>query len=428
MRTSKHSLSSQRGAVLIHVAVALLALIAFSTFVVDYGIMWVGRGQAQTAADAGALSGALTLAFEGTTAQTAAKEKARVAAIANPVFGQAPDVQLTDVTFPACPPGTPGIANTCVKVNAFRNQARGNPLPTFFGKIVNVASQGVRATAMAQVLNGNATTCLRPWSVVDRWDEWAPGAEPDYPNPDPDFNATSTYDKYEKKSPEADLYVPPSASSPGTGYTVTGDWGKQFAVKTGPTPAVSSGWFQAIKLARTDGGGNGANVYRENIRSCNGYVSSYAQPATVCPNTIGNDDRAYWGERGCFEVETGNMSGPTSQGVGDLIAQDPGASWGAGGVINSSFAVSPRIVPVGVINIDAYLAQNPSGGGGVVRMSNIFGFFIEGMGIVNADGSFTLKASGDAVIGRLTTVPAITQGGGSVDPAASFLKQVALVR
>ena len=44
---------------LILVALSLVTLIAFTTFVVDYGAMWVGRRQAQNAADAGALAGAV---------------------------------------------------------------------------------------------------------------------------------------------------------------------------------------------------------------------------------------------------------------------------------------------------------------------------------------------------------------------------------
>src|SRR3990170_1491408 len=111
--------TSERGAVLIQVAVALLGLVAFTAFVVDYGVMWVSRGQVQTSADAGALSGAIALAFESPTDFAAAQEKARVVARANQVFGQAPDVLLTDVTFPPCPPGAPGLPDTCVKVDAF---------------------------------------------------------------------------------------------------------------------------------------------------------------------------------------------------------------------------------------------------------------------------------------------------------------------
>ena len=134
MRKATYAHSSQRGAVLIHVAIALLGLIAFTTFVVDYGVMWVSRSQAQTSADAGALAGAISLAFDSGTDFDGAKEKARAVAIANLVFGQAPDVQIPtgklngDVTFPPCPPNTPGLPDTCVKVDVFRNQARQTPL------------------------------------------------------------------------------------------------------------------------------------------------------------------------------------------------------------------------------------------------------------------------------------------------------------
>ena len=47
---------NERGAILIHVAIALLGLLAFSAFSIDHGVMMVSRGQAQTAADAGALA------------------------------------------------------------------------------------------------------------------------------------------------------------------------------------------------------------------------------------------------------------------------------------------------------------------------------------------------------------------------------------
>ena len=46
------------GAIIIHVAFALMALLAFTSFVIDYGVMWVSRAQAQNVADAGALAGA----------------------------------------------------------------------------------------------------------------------------------------------------------------------------------------------------------------------------------------------------------------------------------------------------------------------------------------------------------------------------------
>lgn len=87
------------------------------------------------------------------------------------------------MTFPPCPPGAPGLPDTCVKVDVFRNQTRLNPLPTFMGRLAGVNNQGVRATATAQILTGDTTDCMRPWAVLDKWLESAEnpadGAGPD---------------------------------------------------------------------------------------------------------------------------------------------------------------------------------------------------------------------------------------------------------
>ncbi len=280
---------NERGAVLIQVAVALLALLALSSFVFDYGVMWVSRGQAQNAADAGALSGAISLAFDSSTDQDAARAKAIALARRNRVWTQEPDITNADVTFPPCPPGAPGLPDTCVKVDVFRNQrAGGSPLPVFFSRLVGLTNQGVRATATAQIITGDTTDCLKPWAILDRWDEYntaTNGPESEYPNPDPDFLPSSTFDRYstgQGSSPpqENDLYVRPTpgpSGSPGTGFRLPQDEGRQFGIKvdSNTSSTVSPGWFRAIRLPRLDGQ-NGGNVYRDNIRSCGGLPSSYA--------------------------------------------------------------------------------------------------------------------------------------------------------
>jgi Flp pilus assembly protein TadG len=418
--------------VLIQVAVAMLALLALSAFVFDYGVMWVSRGQAQNAADAGALSGAISLAFNSPTDQGAARARAIAMAKANQVWTQAPSVTDADVTFPACPPGIPGPQDNCVKVNVYRNQARGNPLPTFFAKLAGVANQGAVATATAQVVTGDTTSCLRPWAVVDRWQEFGPEG----PTPLP----TSTYDKYSTGQgnlppQENDVYIPPSQGG-GTGYTLPADLGRQFAIKMGPTGGneISSGWFRTIDLPRADTTQLGNNTVQSNILSCNGLPASFANPATVCPSSIPNNwtDTAYWAARGCYRVQTGATVGSTRNSIQALIAQDPGASWSNGNITGSGFdppTSSPRLVPVGVMDIDWYLSQDPTGNNGVLRMVNIFGFFIEGMGNVDRNtGAITLAANGQSVIGRIMTLPASATGNSSLPSNASFLVTVRLVR
>lgn len=447
--------SSERGAVIIQVAVCLLVLLAFSAFVVDYGIMWASRGQAQTAADAGALTAAIALGYDGLTdvnlpaAKVDAQQKAQAVARTNLVWGQSPDVQLTDITFPACPPNSPGPPDTCVRVDAFRNQARNNPLSMFFGTLVGVTAQGVQATATAQIIGANVTDCLKPWAVVDRWDEFTPQQYVPTTNWNPandtEWNGGGgiSFDRYstgQGKAPpqENDFYQPPTQTEVGTGYNLKYDSGTQYAVKTdsNTNSTVSPGWFRAIRIPRLDGQ-TGANVYGENIRSCGGLPNGYADPATVCPDDINNGNAAYWAERGCYGVEPGNMVGPTRSGVDDLIARDPGAQWvsvgpgGQQGYVTGSNAPnwwqSPRVVPIGVIDINHFMQQDPNGQNGVLKMVNIFGFFIEGMGDVNdATGAITPNSNGKAVIGRILTIPGL--GRSRLSTNSVFLRSIILVR
>ncbi len=92
-------------------------------------------------------------------------------------------------------------------------------------------------------------------------------------------------------------------------------------------------------------------------------------------------------------------------------------------------ATSPRVVPIGVMDIDWYLSNDPTGNNGVLRMVNIFGFFIEGMGDVDRNtGAITLAANGQSVIGRIMTLPGIAGGNSTLPGNSSFLVTVRLVR
>jgi hypothetical protein len=433
--------SSERGAVVIQVAVAMIGLLAFSAFVVDYGVMWASRGQAQNAADAGALSGAIALAFDSSTDFAGARTKAQVMARQNWVWGQAPSVLPSDVTFPfPCPPGAPGLPDTCVKVDVFRNQARGNALPIFFANLVGVPSQGVKATATAQIVTGDMTDCLKPWAIVDRWDEFnGAHAEHNYPAPDPDFNGTSTYDMYSdgkggKPPQEDDWYVPPSATSTGTGWRLPADEGRQFAVKADGANTISSGWFMEIKLPRADGDWNGGNTYRNNIETCGGLPYSIATPGIACPADISQSDAPYWASKGCFGVKTGGTVGPTRMGIETLIAKDPSATYNTSTktIDGSTFSPptrSPRVVPIAAMDISDYLSRNPTGSTGTVRLANIYGYFIEGMGDVDKNtGAMSLNPAGKAVLGRIMTIPALATGSSPLPANASFLRTIILVR
>jgi hypothetical protein len=172
---------------------------------------------------------------------------------------------------------------------------------------------------------------------------------------------------------------------------------------------ISSGWFQPLALPNADGSASsGGNDYRNNIATCNPNVFPIG---SVVP------------------TEQGNMVGPTAQGVGDLVAKDPGASWNlstntiqgscAPGICPDGqyHARSPRIVPLVLFDVDTFFQGSPNGKASVT-ISNIMGFFVEGMG----------GAGNKDVLGRLAAIPGVVANGGTVEKTASFLRKVRLVR
>jgi hypothetical protein len=363
-----------RGAILVHVAIALLALVAFTTFVADYGALWTARRQAQNAADSAALAGAISLAWDNSTDLSftgPAYEAAYAESQRNFIYGKPPDVQHTDITFGVCPDGSPN----CIRVNVYRTADRGNPLPMFFGYFVGLTSQSVKAMAIAEVGAANATNCMLPFTVPDQFI---------------DNNGNDVYDA-------GDTFVAPSSSGPGTGYTVATTYGTEFELKGGAQQMLSPGWRQALDF------GAGASTYRAAISGC--IDVEYGIGDIVPP-------------------KNGNMSGPTMQGIDDLIAEDPNAYWDSTSktIKNScvsdgtcpGYTQSPRIRPVPVFD-PAYFYTT-----GLIRITNFFGFFVERD---NGNGN------NSQVYGILINVPAFVDASkGSVTAASAYLTTIYLVR
>ena len=382
---------TQRGAILIHIMIAMLGLLAFSAFSIDHGVMMVSRGQAQNAADAGALAAASYLAFDALGDQAGAQLMGEAAAEMNLVWGQPPDVTPADVTFPSCPPGAPGPPDQCVRVDVFRNQRPGgSPLPVFFGSLVGVLNQGVRGTATAQVLMADTAQCLKPWAVLDKWLDTQPGGW------DPD----AVYDEA-----DGDYYNPPTPGDPGTGFTVEVDYGQQLILKAANGNNPSPSWYGPVVINPSEG--QGASVYRENIRTC---------------------DATQWSPDSWMTVEPGNMVGPTRQGVNDLVALDFLASWDpnrdngptmppggpVGGCMSAGTCdISPRIGVLPVADTAVFFAGRTTGRIDVY-VRQFLGFWIEGM-------------QGNDVIGYIMIYPAVASGS-TFNWSSSFLRTVVLVR
>ena len=409
---ARTSLRSNRGAILLNVATGLMVFIGVTAFVVDYGVMWVGRGQAQNAADAGALAGAVAMAFDanGWTDRTPtgpARASALRMAQVHSIWGQPPNVDVnTDVFFTGLPAAMcPADANgrtPCIRVDVYRNQTRGNPLPAIFGLAVGLVDQGVRATATARVAVADASDCLKPWIIPDKWAEHYPVETA--------WTSASTFETGAQQGQTwtpfnpPDVYTPPSSNGPGTGFTVAADLGMMVTLKAGgPQTSISPGVYFPVRIPTYAGGSTGGSDYRANISDCNGVAIP-----------IGT----------MLESENGNMIGPTAQGVSALIAKDPGARWDSvtKSVINSCAQASPscgtsspRIVAVPIFDTALYESTKRQGLP-QFKVVNILGFFLDQM-------------QGNDVRGYLTEAPGLSTGTvTSIDPRASFLTTIQLIR
>jgi len=183
-------------------------------------------------------------------------------------------------------------------------------------------------TAQAQI----ASSCLRPLGIPDKWVE----------NQTPPWDSTDTFDP---TGANPDVYL--------TGFDPITDQGLPIALtlynRLDP-PQGGSAW--AVQVSEPGGG-----PFQDAIVTCSGYFHALGES---------------------FPSVTGNVAGPFGAGMLDLISQDPAASWdpsangGRGGVVNSAFAQSPRIIALPVFAPDAY-AKSTSTSPAMVK---IVGFFV----------------------------------------------------
>ena len=393
---------------LVHVAVAMLGLLAFSALTIDLGSLWVARAQAQNAADAGALAGGVALAYVNPSDTEAARAAAAAIVQQHQVWGEAVGPASLETNAGTCPAGAPSIPGTCLQVRVSRGTVSGTPLPVFFSRLFGVNAADVAASASAKVMVGNAAPCVRPIALVDRWndryDRVAPGSG---------WTEADLYEGYDASgNPNlppgtGDAYDPPQASGPGTGITVADMAGVEI-VRTifdphWPQP-IAGGSMLALDLPRP--GSEGAPEtfrYEDNIASCSGV-----------PLGLGESATAFYPHRNFYTIR------PIEQ----LIDSDRNAIWDPTrrAVMNSAFSVSPRIIILPVIDPDAFSRQVRTGTAVVeARVRNLVGFFVQGVS-ESAAGEVQLRGVLVPTAGRFdAAAPQISE-------EAAFLRTVALVR
>lgn len=379
----KHgSLRSERGATTVLIALTLIALTSVVALAVDIGMLLNARSEAQRTADSAALAGAGSLIVqpgdEPRARLIATQYGARNTVRDDPVVLLPEDIQV-DLAF------------NRVTVTVRRFGSRGTAVSTWFARVFGIDEVDVAARATAEVGTAAGARCLKPWAVPDAWDD---------PNIDGIYDPGEYYDQAEtgfgsdwRNGMQNGIDLLDNGIDP-IGTTYVNDRGRPLQLKPGsPHESVVSGWFFPWDIPQVDGSPPfGGDKYRWNIANCN--------PTII---VLGDE---YW-------VENGNMIGPTIQGVGDLVDQDPGTSWDSAGdsVGGSTFTpwrASPRIVHMPLYNPTTPIdpGKNP------LVFNNIMAFYLEGM-------------QGSNVIGRFLEAGGIGDGsGGNPVPGLQFVRLV----
>jgi hypothetical protein len=377
----QHLVRDERGMSFVWVGMGFMAFFAATTLAIDVGMFMTARSQAQNAADAGALAGATALLFDDYDDRSdtgPAKMSAMSTSKENDVMRVDVSVVPTDVTFPVGPTGL----NNRVRVNAFRTSDRNNPVAALIGPIFGVPTANVSATATAEASPANAMTCVKPFTIPDRWTE----------NTHPDWDPGDSFERYDKGAVVAvdpDVYYPPGHPSY-SGYNPYTDKGLFLIIRASNDTNIAPSFYFSWAM----NGGSGADWYRDNISGCN-------------TETIHIGDS--------ITAEPGNMVGPTNQGIDALLAQDPNAYWD--NVYNrpvSTMKPSPRVFPIPLFDPDYYQFTKENGKNAALRVSNWLGFFL-------------VDRVGNEVHGRVTPIQGIIDGNAGPAPDDVFPKVIRLV-
>jgi len=376
MNRLHHLRDSERGMSILYITAGFMAFFAATALAIDVGVQTTARAQVQNAADAGALAGAIALALDDWDDRSAggpAVQAAVSAARKNDVIGAPVAVDESDVAFLAAPNGE---ANR-VRVSVYRTTARGNPLSTFIMSVFGVATMDVAATATAHAAPANAMTCVRPFTIPDKW------IENNVPPND-------TFDRYDNKGrviDDADVYAPGTTSyrpweAPDKGLRVT--------LRAGTGNNVAPSFYNSWMMP----GGTGADFYEDNIKSCNQSMIETGQPMTQ---------------------EPGNMVGPTSKGIDDLIAQDPTAYWDDDDLkVVSPLGRSPRLFPIPLYDPDFFQSGKMTGRNATLKVAGWIGFFVE-------------ERRGNEIYGRIAPMLGVIEDNGGPAPVGAVPRAVQLI-
>ncbi|HET7699176.1 MAG TPA: pilus assembly protein TadG-related protein [Vicinamibacterales bacterium] len=347
--------ADESGFSLVFVGLGFMGFMAASMLAIDVGMLMSARSQAQNSADAGALAGATSLAFDDwydRTPSGPAVVNAKATAKANLVQGGVPTVEDADIVFLNDPAGEPNR----VQVTVHRT------VNTLIAKYFGIETANINAVATGEASPANAMTCVKPFTIPDRWIEKNPVTK--------EWQSSDDFSRYDKKGnvlTPADVYepayLPPDykVKNPNySGYNSEKFRGEKLVLRASNGTKIQSSFY--FSLAMTDD--TGGDDYEWNIANCNKKIYRWNDPLVQ---------------------EPGAKEGPTVQGIEALIAKDPDAVWDEGtkSVKNSKYGEgrqSPRIFPIPLYDPDYYDEGHQTGRVASLRTANWIGFFVEYVG------------------------------------------------
>jgi len=375
MSTVRRRLSSERGSVVVMIAVSLFVMLALAALAIDVSRLRDSRAEAQRAADVIALSGASAFRdMPWTDAKTAdsARNRAFEVARQNKVRADTLDVQpirmnakTPGITIPVTVDSTKDVTIVTIPDSQLvRVWVRRAGIATFFGGLLGKPYGHVQAMAAAWATNaGPQVSCMKPFVLPDMWWEG---------------------DKITQDVNHNDFMDP---STTGVGNQSTGEsWKYQPASIGGPD------YYLPFDPNVQEDPSHPQTGYGSKMRSTAGYPGDVGLPMLIKPQTGNGNQKpapermgnAYWLldanpnldtrgeiESGCIKASVGDTpnydagghTGPVSQGVDSLVGLDPNATWNQSTkqVENSKFpdwTSSPRVIIIGLVDPKYWIANS----------------------------------------------------------------------
>ncbi|NNG16872.1 MAG: hypothetical protein HKM89_10360, partial [Gemmatimonadales bacterium] len=329
MPTRRRLVRNTRGATLALIALSMIVVLAIAALAVDLGMLIKTRAEAQRTADAAALAGASAFLSGPAVGHVQdAIDRALELSAENYVDGQYVDTtgQTQQVigasTWAYTTEATVEVVPNDVLVRVTINRPN---VGTWFAEVFGIQLVPVLGRAAAVAASTGAARCVKPFAVPDIWDENSAmrSGGPYFETGDTDGDmewdwnehwvfddATSPYngtDHYEVYDPNVASGTQTGYGSPwrnGNGSGVVDDYGRPMTIKAqSPSGALGPGFFYPWRLP----GLQGAADYQAAILGC-------PVPDSV---VVGQS----------YDVETGNMVGPTRHAIDSLISTDANAQW-----------------------------------------------------------------------------------------------------